>query len=217
MSTRFVCLSNSFKEGGRCIAGIELDNNDNPLFFQGRRKWLRPVCNTPHGEVPSQLVDHIKILDIVEIDITGKPEEKCYQSENVFFLESSIKITGRFNFEKINNLCDPQLLLFGNRGKAVSSEDVKRLTHSLFMIKTEQFEVMTRLYNDNPHNPQTRLSFVYKNVTYDFPVTDPVFLYKYRSDTNYLKDCKSLYLCLSMTVPWNDWYYKLVATVIPVN
>jgi hypothetical protein len=35
MPARFVCLANSFKEGGRCLAGIELDNNNNPKIENG--------------------------------------------------------------------------------------------------------------------------------------------------------------------------------------
>ena len=46
----------------------------------------------PHGEVPTHLVEHLKILDVVEISINGHPPEMNYQSENVFFLENS------FNF-----------------------------------------------------------------------------------------------------------------------
>lgn len=216
MLTRFVCLSNSFKEGGRCIAGIELDKDNKPVFINGHRKWIRPICRTEHGEVPSHLVEHLKILDVVEIDITEKPEEINYQSENVFFIENSIRITATFNRNNISILCDPKLLIFGTRGKAMSSEVVAHLSHSLMLIKTDKFEVISKIYNDNPNNPQIRLSFLFKNVTYDFPVTDPVFLYNYRSDENYLKNCNNLFLCISLTVPWKDWYYKLVAGVIPV-
>ena len=39
MPTRFVCLANSFKEGGRCFAGIELDANNKPLLVNGHPKW----------------------------------------------------------------------------------------------------------------------------------------------------------------------------------
>ncbi|WP_407830487.1 dual OB domain-containing protein [Verminephrobacter eiseniae] len=30
MLTKFVCLANSFKKGGRCVAGIEVDSDDKP-------------------------------------------------------------------------------------------------------------------------------------------------------------------------------------------
>ena len=216
MRTRFVCLSNSFKEGGRCIAGIELDSNNNPVFVNGHRKWLRPVCRTPYGEVPTHLVDHFKKMDLVEIDITGQPDEINYQSENVYFIENSISIVGNFPQNRLHDLCDDRNTLFGNRGKAITDKEIINLTYSLMLIHTDLFEVISKLYNDNPHNPQTRLNFAFRGNMYDFPVTDPVFLYQYRSDSNYLQNCKSLYLCLSLTVPWKDWYYKLVAGVIPV-
>jgi hypothetical protein len=43
---RFVCLANSFKEGGRCVAGIVLDSNNNPE--NGNVHWIRPVANLLH-------------------------------------------------------------------------------------------------------------------------------------------------------------------------
>lgn len=51
---RFVCLANSFKERGRCVAGIVLDENNNPT-----NTWIRPVSNSLHGELNTQLVEHI--------------------------------------------------------------------------------------------------------------------------------------------------------------
>ncbi len=69
MKTTFVCLANSFKEGGRCIAGIEINGN-NCILINNKPKWIRPISqSTEHGQVPTYLVSHIKLLDIVEIDI----------------------------------------------------------------------------------------------------------------------------------------------------
>ncbi len=104
MPTRFVCLANSFKEGGRCLAGIELDNNNAPVIINGHPKWIRPICNTPHGEVHTHLVVHLNILDIIEIDVTGYPEVRDYQSENALFRENSIRVLGRFNSTNLNQL-----------------------------------------------------------------------------------------------------------------
>ena len=60
MPTKFICLANSFKEGGRCIAGIELDANNIPVIIDNRPKWIRPVCNTEHGEVPINIAEPFK-------------------------------------------------------------------------------------------------------------------------------------------------------------
>jgi hypothetical protein len=46
--------------------------------------WIRPVSDSEHGEVSSELVDHINLLDIVEINVTAVAPQG-YQSENVLF------------------------------------------------------------------------------------------------------------------------------------
>jgi hypothetical protein len=217
MPTRFVCLANSFKEGGSCIAGIELDANNNPRFENAHPKWIRPICNTPHGEVHTHLVSHIHILDIVEIEISGFPEERNYQSENSFFMETSIRVVGRFDGNQLDRLCENRNLIFGNRGKAVSAESIGNLSYSLMFVKPLQFEVNQKTYEGNPGPPQIRLIFTYKENRYDLPVTDPIFLNSYRTDPQVLDACNQLYLCLSLSVVWNDWYYKLVAGTIMIN
>ena len=40
---KIVCLANSFRVGGRCLGGIELDQNNNPVIQNGRPfriKWM---------------------------------------------------------------------------------------------------------------------------------------------------------------------------------
>ena len=216
MPTKFVCLSNSFKEGGRCIAGVELNDDNTPVKTNDHLKWIRPVSHSVHGEVPTHLVDHINVLDVVELTLDGYPLEKNYQSENVFFRADSINVSGAFNPDNICEFCDNRNNIFGNRNKKISAQEILNLNYSLMLVKADLFEVVTQVFDDNVANPKTRLNFAFRGYNYNFPVTDPVFLYKYRSDTNYLKNCKHLFLCLSITVPWNDWYYKLIATVIPV-
>lgn len=186
MSTKFICLANSFKEGGRCLAGIELDANNNPVILNGRPKWIRPVCNSGHGEVPNNIAEHIQILNILEIDITGhKPQD--YQSENVAFKENSIRVVENFIPSQLVNLCDNKNLIFGNRGKAVSQENIANLNHSLMLVEVTEFEVTQKVYEDRPDKPQVRLVFTYNGNRYDFPVTDPAFLLRYQRNPGLLE------------------------------
>lgn len=217
MATRFVCLANSFKEGGRCLAGIELNDNNTPKKVNGSPKWIRPICETEHGEVPTHLVSHIKILDIIEIDVTSRPEETNYQSENVFFNEDSIEVVDTFDLTQLDQLCDNKPLVFGNRGKAVSSEAIGNLRYSLMLIKTSTFEVIQKTYEDKPNKPQSRLVFTYNNHQYDLPITDPVFLHNYQSNSDFLEGESTIFVSLSLGVEWSDWYYKLVAGIILIN
>jgi len=215
-------LGNSFKEGGRCLAGIEIDDNNNPIINNGRPRWIRPICDTPHGEVPTHLVANIRLLDLIEIDGMQRPANLGYQSENVLFDTDSIEIVGHYNGD-LNPFCDTRGLIFGNRGKAVSQEAINNLTYSLSLVSTNEFEIIEKVYGDCPERPQARLLFDYRGNRYDLPITDPDFLYHYRQNPDFMNGVNQVYLSLSLGVCWNDWYYKLVAGIIqpvlnaPVN
>ena len=88
MLVRFVCLANSYKEGGRCVAGIMLDRFNNPIIENDLPTWIRPVSNTGHGEIHKELVSHIHLLDILETEIS-EFVDAGYQSENAIFLDDS--------------------------------------------------------------------------------------------------------------------------------
>lgn len=215
MPTRFVCLANSFKEGGRCLAGIELDADNNPRFINGHPKWIRPICNTPHGEVPTPIVSHINILDIIEVKIKKKyPKTNNYQSENAYFKKKSLRVIGDYDSDKLDRLCDNRKLIFGNRGKAVSEEAIGNTTFSLMIIKVTTFEVIEKTYEDNPNRSQIRLVFSFNGNQYDLPVTDPVFIHRYQTNPDFLENFNQLYVSLSLAVEWEGWYYKLIAGII---
>lgn len=211
MKTIFVCLANSKKENGRCIAGIELQNNK-PLLVNGKLKWLRPVCKTEHGEVPTYLVSHIKLFDIVEIDVTGEVPDG-FQSENVLFNTESISIIGKYSISDINKICnDSSNFVFGNRGKAVSESDITFVNHSLIFIKVDEYEIFKKTYPDNP-TPQIRISFSYNQIQYDLPITDSAFCDQYRLNNDILEKIP-VYLTLSLAIKYNGWHSKLVAGII---
>ena len=211
MRTRIVCLANSYKEGGRCIAGVKLDERGLP---EKPAKWIRPVCPTAEGEIPVHLVQDIRPLDILEFEKTADVP-KSFQTENVFFDEKSLQITGKFPQERLEVICDQrQFLLFGSRAKAVEqSSEAKKLNHSLTMIHTSHFKVYEQFYEDRAR-PQIRLRFSFDIFSYDFPVTDPVFLSNYQQNKQLLTDIEKLYLTLSLGRAHEGWHYKLAACVL---
>ncbi|SEJ73300.1 hypothetical protein SAMN04487995_6173 [Dyadobacter koreensis] len=216
MTIRFVCLANSVKEGGRCLAGIELNKNNEPLIGKNGPKWIRPICKTQHGKIYTHWVTHIKLLDIVEIESTGFPGKPSYQSENIFFKDEDLKVVGRFDRNELSNLCDNRYYIFGNWGKALSTDEIVFLDYSLVLIHVSQFQVTERINPDDPGKKKIRLQFSYHETNYDFPVTDPVFLQLYGSNPAILEIISSLYLCVSIGINFNGWYYKLVAGIVTV-
>ncbi|MBP1468304.1 hypothetical protein EYB53_021515 [Candidatus Chloroploca sp. M-50] len=217
MKKLFVCLANSKKYGNRCIAGIELQktelgfrvvrNNDAPI-------WIRPVSNQEHGEVDSHLVDHISLLDVVEITVTS-PMPKGYQSENCLFLEEILQVVSKTPLRKdvLDRLCSQQTgMLFGNRGKAVHSEKINELNHSLILIRPQEFSVYTTMTDKNKE--PIRASFIFAGTTYDLPITDIEFEQEYYKNKQLLDSVKHIYLTISLGVEHNGWHSKLIAGIV---
>jgi len=211
---KIVCLANSFRDGGRCLGGIELDQNNNPVLQNGRAKWVRPVCSTEHEEVPTHLVSAISPLDIVEFQ-TIRNTGHGHQSENFLFRPETIQSNARFPISRLNNITDNNRfqLVFGNRGAAVPEHIVGELSYSLMLAALTDFETNERVFEGRSY-PQLKLSFRYHGVTYNFPVTDPFFNHKYRLNNDLLADKQRIFVTLSLAAPHEQWSSKLVAGIV---
>lgn len=212
MKVKFVCLANSYKEHGRCVAGIEI-LNDEIVIENGSPKWIRPISSNPHGEIETSLVSNLNLLDIVEIEVT-KNLPNGYQTENVLFDLNSINKTGNFSEEKLSELCNSKHnLIFGNRGKSVIEEKASELNYSLDFISVTEFEFYYKKYEDNP-NSQLRIIFSHNRNQYDLPVTDPIFMENYKQNQKLVENKTEIYLVLSLGVIHKGWHYKLVAGIL---
>jgi len=211
---KIVCLANSYRIGGRCLGGIELNADNTPTIANGRPKWIRPVCNTEHEEVPNHLVSHISLLDIVEFQNIGDIGHG-HQTENILFKENSLRKVGIFPIASLNNVTDNQRfnLVFGNRGAAVPEHKVSELTYSLMLLSVTEFETNERVFENKPY-PQIKLSFKHNNNPYNFPITDPIFLHRYGLNNEILSDIQNAYISLSLAAPHEEWCSKLVAGII---
>jgi len=209
---KLLCLANSKKEGGRCVAGILLDENDIPEIKDNEPIWIRPICKARNGQVPNELCDSVLPLDIIELDKT-EIVGKGYQSENTTFDEKQITVVGKATNKILNNLYSSTELIFGNKGKAVHEDKINELDHSLILIKSSTFKIIEKKYPNNT-KIQIRLEFVYNGNSYDLPVTDIDFLNKYNQNKNLLKNKASIDIVLSLGGVHMTWYNKLVATII---
>lgn len=215
MKTTFICLANSYKEGGRCVAGIECHNYI-PLWNENDKpRWVRPVsADTPHGEIDSRLSYKLKLLDIVEMEAFD-PMPEGHQVENVLFNPNSLKTKGVFPLQNLDALCDHyQPFLFGNASNAVTEEEAAQLTESLTLIKVTDFQFVIKTNPVNLDKPHVRLHFDFNEIRYNLPVTDPAFLREIQFDKDFLKNAPELYLCLSLGVLHEGLHYKLVAGII---
>jgi len=135
MKIRFLCLANSRKIGGRCVAGLRLDCNE----------WLRPVSGDSEGTLLRRhyVLDdgsEAATLDVVEINV-AEHQPKPYQPENWLLENKQWRLIRRLNPRKAYELLEKSLVsgpdLFGNIGDRVPLSGLQDhpVTRSLALIK----------------------------------------------------------------------------------
>ena len=217
MKKTFVCLANSKKYGERCIAGVEISNYDGAQYSvvssNSEPKWIRPVSSREHGEVSTELVGKVRLLDIIEFEVSSECA-RGYQSENVFFDESSLKVIGRLDLVS-RNVAQFQntgtTLLFGNRGKAVHVDMIDQITSSLILIKPDAVQFHEVTYPNGKH--QLRCKFHFGGNEYDLPVTDIDFCERFDKNPSGANKFSDHYFTISLGVEYNEFHYKLIAAV----
>ena len=143
MDKYFICLANSYKRGGRCVAGVEImydtsgewsvvRNND------GTPRWVRPIANTTYGEIPVVDAAKIKYFSIVKLtDVTPCPKE--IHIEDVYYSHMSVCGVVSPNLDVLNQFVDKiHNLIFFNRGRAIPVDSHLFNAYSLMLIHPEK-------------------------------------------------------------------------------
>lgn len=219
MRKLFVCLANSRKYSGRCIAGIELCRRPDGLLKMVETpdhtpQWIRPVSQSEFGELSSDWVRHIRLGDLIEIDTAQKPMNHGYQAENVHFDANSLKIVEHLDLtnDRLQRLSlEDNKPLFCNHNNSVSIQNIDMVSRSLQFIKVKKATLRWR--EESGMRPQERLVFRYNDSEYDLPLTDIEFVEKYMNDNTILVKANEVYLTVSLSLPHDGRLYKLAAGV----
>lgn len=216
MITRLICLANSHKYGGRCLAGLELNADDDIVRdSRDRPRWIRPIWPGNHGAIPFFLVDRIQLLDIVEIELTQAVPDG-FQTENYQFNPTSLRVVGQYAFTTalLNVLTYTENAeILGNLGRSVSVEEARFLDHSLTLLHVQAPFSFYHTLAGPREKQQLRMKFCYERVSYDLSVTDSSFLETYRQHPDCLDDSE-VYLCVSLGGEHQGAHYKLVAGIL---
>lgn len=217
MDKYFVCLANSYKHGGRCIAGIEVQvtsSGYNVVKENGHPKWIRPICRyTDAGAIPNEIALNLQLLAIVRMT-NVVPCPAGAQSENAFFDELQL-IGTSFDESKIQEyfVDNSRTTLFFNHGKAVVPDAYNGLgDHSILLIKASDAES----YGDTTYTdyPRYRVRFCYHSHQYDLPITDPWYMHDIRDDKKAPGQKGDIFITCSLGVEHEGWHPKLAACVI---
>lgn len=211
-----VCLANSRKPGGRCVAGLEIAEDVPP-------GWIRPVGPPPIRAVSvadQLLADHTdtKLLDGIEVGLVA-PEPFGYQRENWRIDPAhSWQKVGQADWGILQQLEQNPAKLWINGYSSARGQNDKvpehlatDLTSSLLLIHVARVDLLVYDYWDKR---VVRAQFQHRGVAYALKVTDPVYESRYGPHLG-SHSLGEAFLTVSLAEVHTDHFaYKLVAGII---
>ncbi|MGH3771235.1 MAG: dual OB domain-containing protein [Pseudonocardiaceae bacterium] len=221
MIKHLVCLANSRKLGGRCIAGRE-------LLAGSLGKWIRPVGDRDDEEVSESEQKYedrtdSRVLDVIDISFIG-PKATSHQSEN-WLLDSRARWrkAGEWRPDDLHFLADAPGPLWINghhtyngQNDRVPVAEIDKAGGSLKLIAVAN-GLQLNIYSTNFDKPKRKVQaeFPFGGMNYRLSVTDPLVENWSLSQVDGVYALNSSYLTVSLTEPWKDGYcYKLIAAII---
>ena len=219
---RIVCLANSRKLSGRCVAGREW------VGGKAAGPWIRPVSARPSQEVSEyerQYEDGSdpKVLDIVGVSVLAQTPDK-WQTENwTLDAERYWKKLGRFSWFDLPRLLDPPEPLwidghstYNGANDKVPMELMGRVSSSLRLVRLERLRLRVFAPGEAFGNSKRRVQAVFSHAGSDYRiwVTDPVYERTYLSKLDGEYETGECYVTVSLGEPYGGSCYKLAAAVI---
>ena len=218
---RIVCLANSRKLQGRCIAGREL--------VAGRPgPWIRPVSSRQNQEVSEyerQYKDGSdpKLLDVIDIPLL-EHRPNNFQQEN-WLLDPKYYWTkvstcswaelGQFS-EGAGPLWKNGARTYNGVNDQIPLHEAATETNSLKLIHVDALRLHVYAPGEVFGNAKRRVqaSFHFGGTDYSLWVTDPNIERPYLAQTDGHFDVGECYLTISLGEPYREHCYKLVAAVM---
>lgn len=223
---RLLCLANSKKMSGRCVAGREvLDIGPGP--------WIRPVSARPTEEVSEderQFPDGSdpQVLDIIDVPLLQHQPHAC-QTENWLldpeYYWEKVRSVG---WKELQQFVEHPATLWSNTRSTyngandeILQADADHLTSSLVLIRVPTLELRVFAPGAAFGNPKRRVQgvFQHRGVCYALWVTDPVIERDCKAQADGTYTLGQCCLCVSLGEPMQKQSgefcrYKLVAAVI---
>jgi hypothetical protein len=218
---RIVCLANSRKLNGRCIAGRE-------LIGKLPAGWVRPVSDREHEEVSEydrQYEDGSdpRVLDVIDVPLLGA-RPKTYQQENWLLDPEYYWVkAGQVTWSDLPNLADHvgPLWVDGHHtyngiNDKIPLATAQGLGTSLCLIYVDGLRLSVFKPGEAFGNPKRRVQarFSHAGSQYHLWVTDPRYERRYLAQPDGDYDLGESFLTISLGEPFNECCYKLVAAIL---
>ncbi|MFW5894142.1 MAG: dual OB domain-containing protein [Verrucomicrobiota bacterium] len=216
-----VCLANSFRPGGSCVAGIEIIQGQ----FDG---WIRPISHRAdqainYAEKTLDDGSSLSVLDIIEIAFDEhRPEH--HQTENWLITEGS-------RWRKVGQMAPSDLLpavlpsttrlwrptssTYTGQNDEVPAFFARRLANSLALVRPTAATIDVSF---NPHGNKNEVwvSFGWAGTQHKMKLTDPIQFARFNTAVGARHTLNHPFLCISLAHVWEQrgTASKLVAGLI---
>lgn len=216
-----VCLANSRKLSGRCLAGKEVSGDS----FGG---WVRPVSARSTEEVSEQERAYAngsdpQVLDVVDVPLI-EPKPKTFQSENWLLDPHKYWVRrGRLSYEQLLPAVEAPPTLWVNGFKTYSGmndrvpeSEADRLDTSLYLLRLDSISFDVFAPGLAFRNPKRRAHavFTHEGNPHALWVTDPALERNYLAKDDGRYDEGPCLVTVSLGERDKGYCYKLVAAVI---
>lgn len=224
VTKRILCLANSRKPSGRCVAGIEIAHDGKPLG------WVRPISS--HGqdavsdyERQYQDGSEPRLLDLIYMPLLRPAPDGC-QSEN-WLLDRSGKWqrAGLADWGLLSDCIDKQKTIWVNghsttRGEndEIPLEEADALGNSLMLVQVPWVGITVY---EGPRRLCARGWFPYGEDMYGLRITDPEVEKRVFNHESRLQKFGKAFLTISLTMPMRKdggssrrYRYKVIAAII---
>jgi hypothetical protein len=215
-----VCLANSFKPGGTCVAGKE--KLANGVYGD----WIRPVSDRPGAELSRSECANSnygapKLLDIIAVPLL-KPVPHGHQTENHLIDATRRWIKwGVMPWASLAQICDRPASLWTNGGSTRSGgvnncmggEQAMALHSSLALVRPEKFSIDVSCSLDRK---VCWGRFTYNSEDYILKLTHPDVVKAYQVKDEGTYPLEEVFICVSLTEPFSGDgnCHKLVAAIL---
>jgi hypothetical protein len=222
-----VCLANSRKLAGRCVAGKEWDGCN-------LGAWCRPVSARDRGELTAErwyfkTWRDPRLLDLIEVGLLG-PRPSNFQTENYLVDESTRwkyagHVSARHLLPALDRVTGPLWANGESTGSGlndkVTAAVAERQKNSLVLVQPETLTVKVNTEGADVGNPRRRVRghFSLAGCDYVLAITDPIVEKQIMSNPDgFSRELQNPILCISLSEKYNaqNACYKLIAGVMLV-
>ena len=222
---KILVLANSFKQGGRCVAGRFIKKQEERWQVG---EWCRPILpdGDGHDSIPVDVCSECYPLDVVSIELDGR-QPAPGQPENWLWRRGS-SMTVVHSFNNMNNSLagivetPDNLWLDPGAYRPDAVRDTQPVERSLYLVQPSDLQ-LTLCVEDNGRR-RIFGRFIYQGHEYEhIPVTDPImfriFSNQFKDDepvTMPLRNGDRYWLTMSIGLPigGRNCRYKFIAAII---